>query len=372
MGWCGRPGNKMISNNKGFSLIELSIALIVIGLMTGTAIELYRLQQKQRFLDNNANSFAILDRVMKDFYFENNRYPCPADLTKSTADDDYGEEDCTSANPVLIGGVPFKNLKIPASVALDSWSHKITYAVTKAQTVAPLTAPGAITVLELDRLDSTIVNTFPNIHLVFVSHGEDAFGAFSAEGVPVEPCAAVPTRESENCDGDNTFFLSSNRARSYASDNTLYDDQTPTTHWDSLPARIWAYSGVDSNDIFSNPSYVIGVGNRDPDQNISLDVNGDVRATGATPGNGTADISQLCTVDGNNCFASEVIAGAGIKCDLASDPSKSLLMSGIAHADTLCADNDLAARISAGMLTGTCPAGKYVMGIDAGGIICTP
>jgi len=40
----------------------------------------------------------------------------------------------SSGQTILIGGVPFSSLRLPALAAVDGWSRQFTYAVTESQT----------------------------------------------------------------------------------------------------------------------------------------------------------------------------------------------------------------------------------------------
>ncbi len=347
-----------ITDNRGFTLIDLSVALIVIGLIMVPALRLHQIKQARAdFLTTGDRLFDIREAT-SNFYYANNRYPCPANITKTAADDDYGAEDCTivpNADGITRGGVPFIDLQIPPSATLDRWSRKITYVVTNDLTVAPLNPVGGrilVTGLDGDGLAKTYA---AGAHLMLVSHGENGLGAFTANGKLFAACltGADATRESPNCDGGRTYF-NSLFARSLSNtDSNYYDDIT--VYQDGLPNRIWVYSRDDDTDILSNVPKV-GIGTNSPD--FALDVNGNIKTE-----NGNANTLEICAQDGSNCFSAQVIGGTGIDCN---DPNTA--MTGIENSDTLCEVTRTATGISGG-----CPSTQFMVGINNAGVIqCCP
>lgn len=361
--------------NKGISLIELCVALIIIGVLIAPIATKVRIHFYQKQLDITSVSLNGTAKAIEDYYFEHDSYPCPADLTLKSTDPTYGEAVCTpGAGSTMTGGVPFRTLKIPAFYTIDGWSNKLTYTVTRAQTTSsPLTTPGAITVRGYfnptpEEIDLGVVYTdepgadpygLPRpvdnmgsnpgtFHFVLISHGKRGVGAYTADGVLATPCptTGILPLDAENCNNDSIFF-DSHGARADAEGIEYYDDMTYTQERTST--RIWAYApnGVD---IFSNAGY-IGINTKTPQ--TDLDVNGNILAEERSHG------KWMCDEAGDNCFEAAAIGGTQIEC------TGNTVMQGIAHAQEVCSNTTT--------VSGTCPSGKYMIGIDAGGnIVCQP
>ena len=343
----------------GFTLLDLAVSMIVIGLIGAGFMATYKLYAESKAYGNTSTSFAGIKMAMDNYYFENNEYPCPADITLSANDADYGRavSPCTGGAAFVTGGVPFKDLNIPMEFSIDGWKNKFSYTISAVLTDSTSFAvdQGALFVTGVDAAGAAVTYA-PNAsgfeaHYVFVSFGDDALGAYSVEG-GVAPVAACPgsglqPRQNENCDGDNTFFNSLN-ALSKANGTTYFDDLIMFTT--EMPSRIWVEQ-QNGQDIVTGVD--IGIGT--PNPTVALDVAGNVFADG---GDVLAD--QIC--DGNNtgdCFEPDLIGGSGFIC-----PSG---IRGIRDGQGVCVDSVSTAVIPAA----SCPAGEYVVGINgAGGLIC--
>lgn len=117
----------------GFSLVELSIVLIIIGSLAGTAIgpfvasmQLSRYKQVQRQLQS-------VREAMHGYFVSVGRLPCPVKLDSVVIDHGHPTEICTQA----AGGVPAALLglmgeRAPNGALLDTWGRPIRYAVSLA------------------------------------------------------------------------------------------------------------------------------------------------------------------------------------------------------------------------------------------------
>ncbi|MDE1151890.1 MAG: hypothetical protein PW788_05065 [Micavibrio sp.] len=242
----------------GFSLIELSILLLIIGLLSTTALQTYR----QYIIDktNNTTSASLTQakQSLSNFVFQHGRLPCPADPSLAPDDVHAGIEFCPTGtaigcsgfgggnkvcringarptsdsispftpDPVLTGALPYLTLGITETDAMDGWNNKLSYNVTEYMTRAGSGAPGsmsyndqygAINIQVYDPVNKAIISglnpaitgtALPNSYLLaVVSHGSDGRGAYNYYGKMTRACAATgTTRDAENCNGDATFL----------------------------------------------------------------------------------------------------------------------------------------------------------------------
>lgn len=301
---------------KGFTLIEVAIAVLVIGLIMTPLLALYNVQYQQKMIGGSEGRLRDIASAINVYVEQNDRYPVPASFLTSEADPEHGMEGTTpdtcpdvttngfclfdnstpapvTDDDVLIGAVPFSALKMESDLALDTWGNKILYAVARVQTDAStFDVNGSATITE-QALDGTtnLPETEPLAHDVFlVSFGKEGKGAYSADGILLADCeeAGQPENEDENCDFDNVFLSDVNKnevvtpygledhgTRAFV-DGTdeYYDDVT------------WKIQGPDVTrwaENINSPQFVttikkrIGIGEDSISPAHSLDVDGDVR-----------------------------------------------------------------------------------------------
>lgn len=400
---------KVIQCSKGLTLIDLSIALVVLGLIMVPLAQVAKNRDATVRYGNTNKNISDIQAALDKYYFEYDRFPCPADLTIAQGNANYGKAVDTNpgapspcqgtavampGNQIMVGGVPFQDLKLPAGVALDGWQNKLTYAVSRELTRTDQefnrTTGGVITVMDLDQVDLDPLDGVSNFsctntptlvtnraHWVVISHGPEGIGAYTTGGILNQVCpdAANNTMEAENCNyasGDRVF-QDDNCTYSRVADISYYDDVL--NYKDEVPAKIWSNSAEDGRNMFSDIDF-IGINTEDP--TAQLDVTGNVLVSthpnniDLDPTNDVADktglaITQtLCDENGENCFEPELIAGDNpvMRCD---GTSNSTVMSGIGNSSALC---DVEFGIN--FVTGSCPDGDYMSGIDStdGSPIC--
>ncbi|MCF8496228.1 MAG: hypothetical protein K9G62_06140 [Alphaproteobacteria bacterium] len=365
------------------TLLDVAVAMVVIGLISAPLIHQYNIWQQKKALNYTHENLTAVKKAISDFYFENNRYPCPALIKNTRTDPEYGREDCAgtvAATDGLAGSVPFATLNIPESLTLDGWKNRITYVVTETQAnITPIDPLGGLIQIRgfaqssANICDtSTYVDYAPgNAHYVLVSHGNNGIGAYNAEGVPGEDClAATNTPEGGNCDYQNGLkFTHHACARSLVSGPTYYDDVLEFQA--SVPTKIWAYSVADPEDIFTATGKV-GINNLDPQ--VQLDVIGNVKLEDTF----NLQTGEICAQDGSNCFPPKLIGGNEPDMDCGQNGVVGPIVStsappqgggramwGIATSKALCDMKYLQGHAIA------CPPGQAMRSIAGGAIPCT-
>jgi prepilin-type N-terminal cleavage/methylation domain-containing protein len=221
--------------NKGFSLLELAIVLVIIGFIFAPLIAII----VQIDLDKKArNNVGRNDRAVAalNFYLkQNGRYPCPAVLLgQAPGDPAFGREaviagvcdttlitDPGGGSNVYIGALPTHALGLPydAAVNEDGWKH--IYVVTQALTREDdFDGVGAIEV----EYEAGGANMVEDVHFVIVNPGKDGKGATTLFGDAGLACGA--SEDSENCDFANEIFLdlAMNTEFDNVNDPNFYDD----------------------------------------------------------------------------------------------------------------------------------------------------
>ena len=316
-----------VRSESGFSLIEVCIGLIVIGLLMGPIIHTYNLFIKSRQIAlsqavTNIVHSALIKHVEKYGY-----YPKPSNPSIAQGVAGFGAEDtatsgwptCTATSTVvcqttantygggivLIGDVPFATLGIPFKSILDGYNKKLTYAVTW-----PLTSSGtftdgggAIEVLN-DAGTSIYTGTADRSHFAVISHGEDGNGAFTLSGVRSSACGTTTTGiQFENCNNDGRFVNNLSSAagktvRNYASGATYFDDFVATTN--TVSTGLWSYIPNSSLKMESSNDGNVYIGTCATSPCIPkahVEVNGDVKSTT------TILTNRICPKDSANCVS---------------------------------------------------------------------
>ncbi|HTK84647.1 MAG TPA: type II secretion system protein [Patescibacteria group bacterium] len=242
---------KIRNKNEGFSLIEVAIGLLIVGLIIGPEIEYYAAWKNTQVIELTVGNANTAKTALKKYALNNGCYPLPADpgsnLTNPTAGTEAvpapGRTDCTDltagqlaaiptcagddavvcktpcsgATPncsagspvILIGELPYATLGLPKVYAVDGYGRKFTYAVSANLTgvTAFDNTKGAIAVSDLNGNSGNqgaTIGPETNVHYALISHGRDALGAFTPEGVLNGNCPATG-KDRENCNNDGLF-----------------------------------------------------------------------------------------------------------------------------------------------------------------------
>jgi prepilin-type N-terminal cleavage/methylation domain-containing protein len=231
---------KKLKNN-GFTLIELSVVLILAGIIIASALVAYRLEIERRSITTTKKNLEIANTAIVEFQKTNGFYPCPASGTDTSA----RAGDCFNSS-----GTGFKRISIASQVlrmgimpissrdkngdivqlihgekSFDGFRRRIVYAVLEnhAKNAETFSAAGKglITILNSNDISGTPAST--SSYYVLFSAGPDGSGAYTPSGVLYTPCSSS-TVDSENCDDDAVFVDSIGGARNLSGSNNHYDD----------------------------------------------------------------------------------------------------------------------------------------------------
>jgi len=238
---------------RGFTLLETSIVLIIIGLMLIPLLKLYDIHQEKERIAKTKENLKVIEQALQDYANKpenSGRLPCPASLTASSDTPAFGAATACStgaapagtfvvagaraaggAQQVLIGAIPFRALNIAAEETLDGWGRRLVYAVTRDLT-NPDRDPEAVQgqIALIDENGASMVTPAGSALYALISFGDQGMGAYSsAGGVQAQTCR-TGMLESENCDfADATFRqLTFNQnfvdQRNFALGNRYFDD----------------------------------------------------------------------------------------------------------------------------------------------------
>ncbi len=294
----------------GFTLIEVSIVLVIIGFLMTGVIGSMKIFFERQLVDESRKKTeriqqAISEFILSDSEKENDvvRFPCPALLNVPKSDPDFGFERCdlldtnadgtisaeelrnlgdlkglhilsgtqlakkTGSNLVVLGALPVHTLGLVESDAYDVHRNKYIYAISHSQIENNYAAmgknrkPGTITIL--NEGGGTITQT---AQFFIYGAGEDGRGGISIEGRRITPCRNTFLGDAVNCNwqitadkneaGKAVFRTQSGFSK--GDNDYYYDDYTIYTTY-SLDAQEdwWSSEGLDGNNIHNtNPGKV--------------------------------------------------------------------------------------------------------------------
>jgi sugar lactone lactonase YvrE len=180
---------KAAASQQGFTLIQISILLIVAGIVMVNILP----SARTALTANNAtiNKMNAILTSLRQYEAAYTALPCPADASQPTGSTNYGvaaansgtTNNCSGGTPaanytdttnnIAIGMVPVRALGLSNDYALDAYGRDITYAVDTNATVCgwpTSTLTGQITVTDNGTNSSTIA--------ALISHGADGHGAW--------------------------------------------------------------------------------------------------------------------------------------------------------------------------------------------------
>lgn len=239
--------------SKGFTLIELSIVIIIVGILVLPLMQLFTNYEKEKRVqitkDNINKAFSLINGWGEP------RYPCPTDRSLAKNSPNYGIEQCDITTIplctapglqgicrfqtaidrdtppdgvgdfIVIGGIPSQTYDyntitgVPDLASLkpivgarpsefiDGWYNQLTYAVSEKLMLPTKTSTnidfklGVISVQNENGQPTSGVNN--DGQFVVLSHGRNGSGAFTTDSVSLG-CPAG-SMETENCNEDSTF-----------------------------------------------------------------------------------------------------------------------------------------------------------------------
>lgn len=364
---------KRPTNNSGFTVLELAIVLVLVGIVIAPAIHLYQQHRIQQDWEETEQNIDSALNEIGGFRAVFGRYPCPAEPTAVPGDTTYGHElaDCLTNAPapgscanglctytnalsgenVVVGSIPFKTLNLQETEAYDRFLSRLTYAVTLDLTDSASFDLNGGGISIVDNNDPTIPLVSPqgSAHFIVLSHGRNQAGSYSRQGQTPAGCLTGSTIEQENCDA-NAVFTSGDFDENNFDDRISFFSAVTPAEWQTSQADLTAIHLKNTNSMAIGAQQSIDLSAAD--QTTVLDNgnpdSGSVRATERFVA------ESLCEYNASNpaeCFEPELIAGT-------------LVDSGANFSN---GTDRLEASGSDGM---SCPPGQYMTGIANKGLQC--
>lgn len=242
-------------NKKAFSLIELSIVIVIISILLSGALSIVTTTSNKSKIRTTNNNISEIYKALKVYLVANKRLPCPAPITavKST-DTNYGHSSgaagsCSESGvygsnintTIVYGMVPVKDLGLSIDMAEDGFGSKFSYVVDARYTglYTDSTNFGSddslyelIEIKEVTSAGATEISKETTFNAIFavISYGANKSGAFNANS------------SSQNSASTDTYEIANGIVPTDSITATLGDNSTPY--------RIYSYAG--RSDVFDD------------------------------------------------------------------------------------------------------------------------
>lgn len=210
----------MKKNISGFTLVEMAMVLAIVSLLLGGLLPALSAQMESQRANETRKSLEEIRDALAGFAIANGRLPCPADPATATGQAGAGTErapPCFSGNST--GVLPWATLGVNET---DAWGNRYTYRVSGdfADTVGsatyggctPSPAPTLATfalcssgVLDVRSAASGGTSVAIDVPAVIISHGKNAAGAYTRQGVQLPASGDADERENSDGSADNNY-----------------------------------------------------------------------------------------------------------------------------------------------------------------------
>jgi prepilin-type N-terminal cleavage/methylation domain-containing protein len=134
-------------SNRGFTLIELSMVFLVIGLIVGGGVIAIGPTLDKTRRNVTVNTLDQVESSLVLFAIRSNRLPCPADGSLPPNDSNYGVEQPSGGGTCSVAisnsVIPWITLGLDEGYSLDGWGNRLSYVPSGAQVASwPLVTGG--------------------------------------------------------------------------------------------------------------------------------------------------------------------------------------------------------------------------------------
>lgn len=377
----------IFKRESGYTLIQMAIAILILGLLSTAAIQLYTVYTAHEKLTKN--QILIEDAVKKIQTYRQvyGHYPCPAPMDAARTDAGYGRStDCTDTSiaigscsggiciqrtnraidddgdpmtpdvltdlRVRVGAIPFRELQMEEKESFDSYGSRITYALTERMGNSSTfkETQGGIEIH--DDQGQQLTDPPGSASFILVSHGPNRKGAYDGFSGNQQACGTTGA-DLENCVDTSSPPTDAIFVSSLMYDGTSAANYDDTVQFFATAANpLWRRTTSASEDIVDMSDKNVGIGMNAPTDELTVTQSTVNASTGVMmTTNSTAANANSGALRANNFMADTYCDETGTNCfqskDFMGDP---------------------------GVGTGgmECPAGTYMVGITSDGTNAVP
>ena len=213
----------MTRRARGFSLVEMAVVLVIVGLMIGGLLTPLSMQLEQRRVGETQKAMDEAREALMGFAMRNGYLPCPA-VSPGNGLEDRSGANCTGGKRV--GLLPWATLGVPK---LDAWGRMYRYSVSptfsNSQAMFDLRTRRDITIGTRDTRGNLVAATWINdIPAVIVSHGKNGFGGVSELGMRAAAASSTNVDERTNAAPAGIAFVARPATDNTAAPGGEFDD----------------------------------------------------------------------------------------------------------------------------------------------------
>lgn len=194
--------------NHGFTLVEMAIVLVIVGLLISAFLAPLSAQQDLKDYNETQKNLDEIKESLIGYAISHGHFPCPAISASNGAEDRTGSS-CTGAKRV--GHLPWAELGV---AKLDSWNHIYRYSVTLAYadssskiSLLPILTPRDISIQTRDSSGNIQnVSNANDIPVTIMSMGKNGIWGFADDGTQLADSSASNTDEDTNGNGNGRTF----------------------------------------------------------------------------------------------------------------------------------------------------------------------
>ena len=212
-------------NSRGFTLIEMAIVLVIIGLLLGGVLMPLANQVEQRQISETQKALDEIKEALVGFAVANGRLPRPATSATNGAENATG----CATDAACTGFIPWASLGV---TKLDSWGKIIRYSVTPAfanssftlstiatKTIQTRDSAGTLTYIAGQ---ATCDSTHPCIPATLFSYGKNNWGTSDAGVAQADSSATNSDEDANNTSSIN--FISRTASTKTTATGGEFDD----------------------------------------------------------------------------------------------------------------------------------------------------
>jgi prepilin-type N-terminal cleavage/methylation domain-containing protein len=223
--------------NRGFTLLELAMVLLISGLIAGLTIKFTQHSGTKECYTTTRTQIQTIHEAIERFARSYERLPLPAARNIGIDNPSFGREATAleitagalnEAAGVSFGALPFQALGLDPSFAGDCWNNKYSYAVTTALTISdPVIGYGNSAISGNITLRSDVSNSInTTTAYAVISHGEDGLGAVKTNysGASHGWCTSPVSLATLNCRASEAEIVTAELNNGKDAANNYFDD----------------------------------------------------------------------------------------------------------------------------------------------------
>ncbi|GBG13691.1 uncharacterized protein NMK_1242 [Novimethylophilus kurashikiensis] len=188
----------------GFTLIEMAVVLVVVGLMLGGLLMPISAQLDQRNYTETRRAMSDIREALLGFAMANGHLPCPAISVSDGREDRAVSGICNKR----VGFLPWSELAVPK---LDGWGHLYRYSATQvfidATPKVSLTSTPDILIKTRDTTGTAInLTNTSTVIAVVLSFGKNGRWSYSDQAIQAADGSTTNSDEDANASGTASFF----------------------------------------------------------------------------------------------------------------------------------------------------------------------